>query len=100
MKLIILLVEFKQMKLAVLATAIFNNLFFHKAKLSTTIYYDLNILKTGHVFQSVTTVNGGLPYPRASSKLVKHLKDIVFNILQGFKWLHPSREAVHSKLKL
>jgi hypothetical protein len=42
--LITLLVEFKQMKLAVLATIIFNNLLFHKAKLSTTIYYDLNIL--------------------------------------------------------
>jgi hypothetical protein len=36
------------MKLAVLATAIFNNLLvllFFKAKLSTMIYYDLNILK-------------------------------------------------------
>jgi hypothetical protein len=39
------------MKLALLATAIFNNLFFYKAKLSTTIYYDLNILKTSHVFK-------------------------------------------------
>jgi hypothetical protein len=56
------------MKLAVLATAIFNNLLFNKAKLSTTIYYDLNILKTGRDFQSVTTVNSGLPYPHASSK--------------------------------
>jgi hypothetical protein len=60
------------MKLAVLATAIFNNLLFHKAKLSTTIYYeDLNILKTGRVFQSVATVNGGLPYSRVSSKAPK-----------------------------
>jgi hypothetical protein len=67
-KLITLLVEFKQMKLAVLATAIFNNLLFHKAKLSTTIYYDLNILKIGRVFQSVVTMNGGFPYPCASSK--------------------------------
>jgi hypothetical protein len=44
MKLITLLVEFKQMKLAILTTAIFNNLLVHKARLSTTIYYDLNIL--------------------------------------------------------
>jgi hypothetical protein len=45
MKFIILLVEFKQMKLAILTTAVFNNLFFHKEKLSTMIYYDLDILK-------------------------------------------------------
>jgi hypothetical protein len=44
-KLITLLVEFKQMKLAILTTAVFNNLLFHKAKLSTMISYDLDILK-------------------------------------------------------
>jgi hypothetical protein len=44
-KLITLLVEFKQMKLAILTTAVSNNLLFHKAKLSTMIYYDLDILK-------------------------------------------------------
>jgi hypothetical protein len=45
--LITLLVEFKQMKLAILTTAIFNNLLFHKAKLSTMIYYNLDILEDG-----------------------------------------------------
>jgi hypothetical protein len=49
--LITLLVEFKKMKLVLLATVVFNNLLFHKAKLSTTIYYNLNILKIGHVFK-------------------------------------------------
>jgi hypothetical protein len=33
------------MKLAILTTAVFNNLLFHKAKLSTMIYYDLDILE-------------------------------------------------------
>jgi hypothetical protein len=32
------------MKLAILTTAIFNNLLVDKARLSITIYYDLNIL--------------------------------------------------------
>jgi hypothetical protein len=31
---------------------------------------------------------------------IKYLKDAVFDILLGFKWLHPSQEVVHSKLKL
>jgi hypothetical protein len=33
------------MKLVILTTAVFNNLLFHKAKLSTMIYYDLDILE-------------------------------------------------------
>jgi hypothetical protein len=33
------------MKLAILITVVFNNLLFHKAKLSTMIYYDLDILE-------------------------------------------------------
>jgi hypothetical protein len=31
---------------------------------------------------------------------VKHLKDAVFDIFQGFKWLYPSQKVVYSKLKL
>jgi hypothetical protein len=50
-KLITLLVEFKQMKLTILTTTIFNNLLFYKAKFSTTIYYHLDILEDGHVFK-------------------------------------------------
>jgi hypothetical protein len=85
------------MKLAILTTAVFNNLLFHKAKLSTMIYYDLDILKKSPCLSSVATVHGSLPYSHASSKAPERR---CLRIFQGVKWLHPSREVVHNKLKL